>query len=295
MNNRQYKFIDNTYLNNFKNTLKKYLPIASVIVYIIISLSLMFISVKKDFLIKYIHKEYSIIIEYILPTTSYIHKLKNSIIESITDLYIDIGKTLNIDIEKKTDNTYQELKKLSIATIVEENKQFKRALNFKEFNYKKYITTKVIFNIKNQINTVIYLEAGKKDGVLLDSAVISYNNILLGKIIEVNENYSKVMLLNDINFKIAAISEQTKKKIIIGGNGNHYNAIMKILFVDTNNSSHNLIEGEKIRTLDNFPNFPTNILIGSVYKDNIVKPSINFNDLYTVMIINTNNKSNNLK
>lgn len=154
----------------------------------------------------------------------------------------------------------------------------------------KYISAKVISITINKQKNYLMLNKGKLHGIEKDMGVITSNGIV-GTVIDVSDNFSRVMSILHENNKINA---RIKKNDHIGNvewDGKYYGQGLL-----TDIPTHvNLYKGDTIITSGNSFIFPEGILVGTV-DENIVdkgdkfnKAKINFsvdyNSLYYVYVI----------
>jgi len=154
----------------------------------------------------------------------------------------------------------------------------------------KYISAKVISNTVNKQKNYLMLNKGKSHGIEIDMGVITSNGIV-GTVIDVSQNYSRVMSILHMNNKINA---RIKKNDHIGNvewDGKYF---AQGLLTDI--PTHvNVYKGDTIITSGNSFIFPEGILVGTVDEhivnkgDKFNKAKINFsvdyNNLYFVYVI----------
>jgi len=133
-----------------------------------------------------------------------------------------------------------------------------------------YLPAKVINNTVSQQMNYLTLHRGANQGVKKDMAVVSPQGIV-GTVIDVSENYSRVMSLLHRNSKV---SSMLKKSKVIGsvewdGKDPHYITLRSIP------KSTPVAKGDSVVTSSYSANFPPDLMVGTV--DEISKdPSSNF-------------------
>ena len=133
-----------------------------------------------------------------------------------------------------------------------------------------YLPAKVINNTVSQQMNYLTLHRGANQGVKKDMAVVSPQGIV-GTVIDVSENYSRVMSLLHRNSKV---SSMLKKSKVIGsvewdGKDPHYITLRNIP------KSTPVAKGDSVVTSSYSANFPPDLMVGTV--DEISKdPSSNF-------------------
>ena len=161
-------------------------------------------------------------------------------------------------------------------------------------HYKKEYAT-IIYRDMNAWSNMITINKGEKDGIKTDMAVISYEG-LIGKVVEVNKNTSKVKLLTnenkDISVAINIVLEDESTTAGILENYDAENGRYNVQVFDTNVE---IEKGMKILTSGTGGVFPSGILVGEVEdvtllynsKGRIVSviPSVHFNDFDYVAVL----------
>jgi rod shape-determining protein MreC len=140
-----------------------------------------------------------------------------------------------------------------------ENQSLKDLLNVIPEPEQSYISTRVIGDSGSSYVRSVLLEAGRQNGVTEGQAVLGSQG-MLGRVIEVGNRASRVLLLNDINSKIPVIIEGTNQKAILSGTNEDYLALDH-LPPDT------LVEvGARVVTSSYGGVFPQGLPIGRVVK-----------------------------
>ncbi|MGD9015701.1 MAG: rod shape-determining protein MreC, partial [Candidatus Omnitrophota bacterium] len=97
-----------------------------------------------------------------------------------------------------------------------ENMRLRELLDFKEKSIYPLTAASVIGYDPTNLSSIIILNKGKQQGIKKDSAVIT-NDGLVGRIIEVGEQTSKVLLIDDINSGVAAFIQRSRQKGLVSG------------------------------------------------------------------------------
>ena len=161
-------------------------------------------------------------------------------------------------------------------------------------HYKKEYAT-IIYRDMNAWSNMITLNKGEKDGIKTDMAVISYEG-LIGKVVEVNKNTSKVKLLTNENKDISvAINIVLEDETTTAGILENYDAENGRYNVQVFDTNVEIEKGMKILTSGTGGVFPSGILVGEVEdvtllynsKGRIVSaiPSVHFNDFDYVAVL----------
>lgn len=163
-----------------------------------------------------------------------------------------------------------------------ENDTLKKLLKLVENNSNKYITAKLLNISFNPFNKAALIDAGFKDGIKKDQVVTNEQG-LIGRVIEVSNHYSKVMLINDCNSRVPVITQSSYERGILIGNGN-------TIVINYLREGHNILEGEQVITSGDGDLYPKGIIVGKVsYIDRtsslaILTPSVDFYKIDFVIV-----------
>ena len=129
-------------------------------------------------------------------------------------------------------------------------------------SYQYHIVTTELFAINsNNITQEAYIRAGTQDGIEEGQAVL-FNKFLIGKVLTVYDNYSKILLIFDKRSKIPAITSVSKQHVIIEGS-NQQKLYLKYL------PDKPTIESEEILFTSNYSQiYPKNLKIAIITKEN---------------------------
>lgn len=142
----------------------------------------------------------------------------------------------------------------------------------------------------DETKTSILINQGGDKGILKDLPVVARGNIIIGKILEVYPDFSKVLLINSEDCQVAATTQDGRVKGILKGMGFKENLNFGMVARE-----EEMKIGDKIISsgLDNI--FPKGFLIGEIsevkkndlgaFQEAIVRPYIDFDDLEEVFII----------
>jgi len=144
----------------------------------------------------------------------------------------------------------------------------------------------------SQERTSIVINQGREQGILKDLPAVAAGNTVVGRVFEVEPDFSKVLLINSFQSQVAAMTSETRVKGILRGKGAQDYPILEMV-----SKEKEIKVGDKIITsgFDNI--FPKGFLIGEiteVKKDDLeifqeakVRPRVDFDDLEEVFIITT--------
>ena len=162
--------------------------------------------------------------------------------------------------------------------------ELKKILDLKIDNY-SFITCSIINRDITWYNTLT-LNKGKKDNIKKNLAVINSNG-LIGRIIEVGDNYSVVELITNPNFSKIAVS--------IKGEEEYQGILDNKLIIKNVKKGSNIKIGDKVYTNGLGGIYPSGIYIGEVInikndsldlsKELEIKLNTNFNNMRYVNVI----------
>ena len=196
-----------------KNYISKLIPI----VLIIITLILYFARFDNNIILSHL-KTNSVNAVYLITSTvsSPISLIKNGVTEiyKIKNIYDENQKFR--DMQLLDSSSFQEMvsMKLKIA-------QYEKLLNVSDDIKFDFLTSRVVADFSNNFNSTLIINAGRNESIKLDMPVSGSIGII-GRVSDVSENLSRVLLLNNINSRIPVIiSDSGYHGILIGqGRGN---------------------------------------------------------------------------
>lgn len=174
-------------------------------------------------------------------------------------------------------NTYHENKRLKeellqlsterlqYGEVINENKRLKELLAFKQEKHKIVCKARVIGRSYDRFLMLMTIDKGKVDGIQKNMAVISPKG-LVGKIYEVKESFSQILLVRDPNFSVSVRVQESRVEGVLSGTG--------YTFVNLNYipPEENIEKGNVIVTSGLDGLFPSGIPVGivhSVNKENV--------------------------
>lgn len=194
----------------------------------------------------------------------------------------------NEDLREKLKNS--QVDQAQLNSLNSENELLKKELEFIEEKPVKYAAAKIITGISDPLSQSVIINRGSKDGVIKGLAVVADKGILVGKVYEVQDNFSKVLLLTDNQSKVAVTIQNLDQTIgLVEGQ-------FGLSFAMTNIPQNQaVVEGDLVVTSGLEGNIPKNLLIAQVesvnqveseiFKTAILKPIIPLNNLSYVLVI----------
>lgn len=154
-------------------------------------------------------------ISYILNTSN---ALTKSVADSVTSPFKKIAMR---DEDNKLLRKHIDTLLLERATYQEailENKRLNELLKLREKQQQYIAAAKVLSRGIDQWSHTLVLDKGEKDGVSKDMSAITPKGFA-GKIFNVTDSYSKLLLMTDINFSASVRLQGSRKEGIISGTG----------------------------------------------------------------------------
>lgn len=193
----------------------------------------------------------------------------------------------------KSENEYLKLEVNRLELLDKENKELSSLLETSQ-KYKQYPTStaRIIGKDPNNWYNTLILDKGTNDGISVDMIVVA-NGGLVGKIVEVTSNSSKVITIIDDTSSISVTSVRTNDLGFVQGDVTLMNSnLTKLEYLDINSS---VLEDDEIVTSSISSLYPAGLTVGyveEIYSSNegltkhaIVQPVVNFKELTSVLII----------
>lgn len=163
-----------------------------------------------------------------------------------------------------------------VDSLVAENNRLKSLLKMKESSKNEIIFAKVVDIINNDFVRSATINVGKKQNVQLDDFAYIEQG-LVGRVIEVSDNWSKILFIIDANSNVPA-NISGVNALLSGDNSN----LLRI-----NLPSGDIKEGDTAKSSSYGKVFQEDIVIGKVVKKGdefFVHPTVDFNRLKYVCI-----------
>lgn len=183
---------------------------------------------------------------------------------------------------------------LELQELKNENERLKNLLDYKDANAEySFVTAKIIAHDPGYWFDTFTIGAGKNDGIKVNMGVVTADGVV-GRIVEVGANYSKVMSITDEDSSISGIIERTRDTGVIKGSADpeRSNSNLKMVYLPIES---NLIPGDVVITSGLDGVYPKGLAIGSVVEMStkgdkienyaIVKPYVDFASIEEVLII----------
>ena len=229
----------------------------------------------------------------IQPVQSFAAKASNGIISFVQKVF-------------KTSDADKELEQLQVrmaqleqaadenAKLKAENERLKKLLNYVETleNY-EYVTAVLTGNSQGVWFETFTINAGRNKGIEKDMPVVCAEG-LVGRVIEVGANWSKVTAIIDPSSEVSVMVERTRDIGVVRGS---FSATsdnqLELYFLP---SGFDLVPGDKIVTSGMSSIFPKTITVGTVSEvtrrsaegsqsNAIIEPAVDFGHLEEVLVL----------
>lgn len=182
----------------------------------------------------------------------------------------------------------------SLEEIRRENERLRALLGFQEqMNYKSIPAVIISKDPDNWFRTII-INRGKKDGIMVNMPVVAFSGnqkAVVGKIIEVQGNISRVQPLISPNMKVGVRLQENRFPGLMEGLSSN----SSLCLINYISKSSQLRPGDKVITSGQGGVFPPGLLVGEVektmvqkasaFQQAIVKPFIDYNKVEELFVI----------
>jgi rod shape-determining protein MreC len=161
----------------------------------------------------------SIFKSYFLDITSGFLTILGKPVNSVSDGFYKINDLVYLYTEnqdlREENKSLSKWKDLALELLAE-NEELKKLLNSSKEQNQKFVSSKVITNSGGSYVKTITINVGSNDGVRVGNPVIN-NWGMIGRIVEIGRNSSRVLLTTDINSQIPVYFENSLHKAILVG------------------------------------------------------------------------------
>ena len=180
------------------------------------------------------------------------------------------------------------LRLMQLQDAAAQNKRLRELLSFKQQSHFTVVAGGVIGVDASNFRRTILVDVGKKSGVVVGDPVLGGAG-MIGMVIEAGEVSSRVILITDPDFSIAAKDQRSRVTGIVSGSLDG-SCVFKYLDLDDD-----VRVGDELISKGEYSHFPFDIAIGeimSLVKDNsglnifaVVKPFVRPSSLEEVLVI----------
>ncbi|MFP4098028.1 MAG: rod shape-determining protein MreC [Alphaproteobacteria bacterium] len=108
-----------------------------------------------------------------------------------------------------------------------ENRALRELLNLRVDPVYTHIAARILADSGNTYVKSVLIAAGRPDGIKKDAAVVAGQG-LIGRIVEVGNKTSRVLLVNDINSRVPVVVEDTGQHAIMAGTNGPYPRLIHV-------------------------------------------------------------------
>jgi len=177
---------------------------------------------------------------------------------------------------------------IGMDEVIRENTRLEKLLEFKRQLIYPSIPASVIGRNPSQWNSTIVINKGEKDGIIQGFPVVNALGVV-GKVSEVDKNKSKVILLTDPQFSVAALIQRPRESVLVSGS---LQGLCRIRYLG---EDADIKIGDQVITSKLSSSFPESLYVGEIVdiktkfnasqKEYIVQPAVTFSQLEEVLVI----------
>jgi len=212
-------------------------------------------------------------------------------------LSFPIGEMKKILYYHRTFSEYRHLKNevgvlkarlIGLEEVIRENSRLEDLLKFKRKLIYSSVAASVIGRDPSYWNSSMIIDKGQNDGIKLGMPVVNALGVV-GKIVEVSPKKSKVILLTDSQFSVAALIQEPRESGLVVGT---LQDVCRMRYI---RESAKIRVGDKVITSKLSSSFPESLLIGEIIKitedpgsasvEYLIQPSVSFSQLEEVLVI----------
>lgn len=179
----------------------------------------------------------------------------------INEILYQVSRPFNYNLTIEKERLYQDRTIQQLLNEIEQlkttNQELQNLINYQGKNNQNFVTARVIGRNPDGWWQIITLDKGENIGVKVDSVVISVGG-LVGKVIQVTPNTSRVLLISDYDSRVGANTSRTGYQGFIKGQSSQIGMMefyAKVTDVDM---------GDLVTTSNLSSIFPPDIPIGKV-------------------------------
>lgn len=184
----------------------------------------------------------------------------SSFFATITE--IEQLRDLNIVLEQRVQELEAENRQLQTVRV--ENEQLSALLEVRSSLDYETVAAEVISRGSSHLERVISLDRGSEVGISLDDPVVAGGGALVGQVVDVGENYSRVLLISDTRSRVVGLTETSRSTGEVAGQLERPLAMSRVLATEEVGVGETVVTagidlGSGIRSP-----FPRGLLIGTV-------------------------------
>ena len=228
-----------------------------------------------------------LVIEIIAPLQRFINETIN-VTERVWLKYFGLINTHNENIRMKKELDSLKIENYLYQEMLAANQRLQQLIQFRNMSDQPVIAAQVIGRDPTGWFQSVIIDKGKNSGIKLNMPVVNAEGVV-GKLVSVSDNYSKVLLIIDQNSSVDCIIQRSRDDGILKGLSS------KICKLDYVLKSSDVHVGDIVVTSGLGGIFPKGIPVGEVtdvedppgelFKDVRIRPAVDFSKLEELLII----------
>jgi len=188
----------------------------------------------------------------------------------------------------KGETDFLKARLIGLEEVIRENKRLEDLLEFKRTLVYSSVVANVIGRNPSLWNSSMIIDKGEGDGVKQGQPVVNALGVV-GKVAEVGPKTSKVILLIDPQFSVAALVQEPRESGLVSGS---LQGVCRLRFIKSNAT---IQLGDTVITSKLSSSFPEGLLIGEIIKieenpksdsiECLVAPAVSLSQLEEVLVI----------
>ena len=177
---------------------------------------------------------------------------------------------------------------VGLEEVIRENTRLEDLLKFKRNLVYSSVVANVIGREPSHWNSTMIIDRGEEAGIQLGFPVVNAAGVV-GKIAEVSRGMSKVILLTDPQFSVAALIREPRESGLVSGT---LRGVCRMRYIREDAKIH---IGDQVITSKLSSSFPEGLFIGKVVAVNdsskrptvecLIQPSVGFSQIEEVLVI----------
>src|SRR5271170_108209 len=229
-----------------------------------------------------------VVVSVVTPPERWVHNV-GSWIGGLWSGYVNLVHVRQQDAALKTEIERLRLEQASMAEDAKQGQRLQQLLDFKQHYIYKTLPAQVIGASGTDQSRTLFIDKGSKEGLAADMPVVTAEGIV-GKLKDVFDHKSQVLLISDPTSGVGVILETTRTRGILKGSSFGEMRVMNI------SPDERIKPGERIVTSGGDQIFPRGMPVGTVdrvvpdpdrdpWVDVVIRPAANLSRLEEVLVI----------
>jgi len=258
----------------------------------IVVLSLLFVLMSFSSQTRYIGETRTMFERTVMTVFSPVPKFVNWIGGTAQDMhhgYLDMRRAVNENLELRRKVASLTTENLKLRQSEGDLKRLRALLAYSEqFDMQTSMAQTIMLDTAGRFKSII-IDQGSGDGVQVNDVIANANG-LIGRVVLTTDDLAKVQLVTDNNSAVGTLVERTRRQGVLRGNGSTSVQLFDIPALA------DVQPGDRVLTAGIDGIYPRGIPIGtivraepgqSLFKNIVVKPSVDFGTIEEVIVIHT--------